>query len=448
MSSPSSAQEVTACTLLTQAQCRWCQSPRVELFVTGGTILEGDVPSSCSLLVPQELLTRRSRTFRFQHPSAKPYAERAGPRKITVEGVTPRTAKQFFVWVHARRPEIEQEASFQDVASLGVFAWRFQIPALSNQITDRIRAHLASEEWSLEAGIVDMIYQAAPSGSPLREVIRAALGKVPKSIMEAGSDRDEWRATILKHAELGWDFVDPSVSHQWTANAYLSGVCRFHDHEDVADQKSPSALCDGCPYAGKDCFPASPLNDVEPPARILHDGTAVSSADAVQDIVAKPVDEFLGEPGATPPVLVGQRVGNGIMISDPDFREHKATTLSAIPESATKVNSNSVRPHSRTNGNTTNSNGVIDWDEAVEESNETVTSEDQAEDVTHSSVARTIGTMTERLNGSAADADTAGEKADDEHDSVKMARSRSSKNKKKKRGQSFTVVANEQLRTG
>lgn len=142
-----------------------------------------------------------------------------------------------------------------DVVKLGIFAAEYGIPALSNQVTDMIRSNLASGDWKLQASVADDIYEAVEAGGPLREVIRAALGQLPRAITDLEEQsREEWRATILKHAQLGWDYIEASGS-EWTRHGYLAGVCRFHDHEGMAYQNGFSTSCDGCPYAQDECYP-------------------------------------------------------------------------------------------------------------------------------------------------------------------------------------------------
>ena len=112
-----------------------------------------------------------------------------------------------------------------------------------------IRSNLANGHWQLEASMVDDIYEAAPTGSPLREVIRAALGRLPRSSVE-----EEWKATFLKHAQLGWDYAVAGGS-EWTPQEYLSGACRFHDHPGASHQKELFESETQCPYAQEECFP-------------------------------------------------------------------------------------------------------------------------------------------------------------------------------------------------
>ena len=163
--------------------------------------------------------------------------------------------EDFFIWTLSPQPQIDERATFSKVARLGIFAWKYQISALSNQVTDMIRSNLANGHWQLQASMVDDIYEAAPTGSPLREVIRAALGQLPRSSVEGeGQAREEWKATFLKHARLGWDYIE-ARSSEWTPQSYLSGVCRFHDHQGVSHQEELSAFRDKCAYAREDCYP-------------------------------------------------------------------------------------------------------------------------------------------------------------------------------------------------
>ena len=196
-------------------------------------------------LVPREFLRRRSRWFR---DLLEQQAGELSSKVIRLPNTPVRTMKHFFVWTFSLQPQIYERATFSEVARLGIFAWRYQISALINQATDMIRSNLANGHWQLEASMVDDIYEAAPTRSPLREVIRAALGRLPRSSVE-----EEWKATFLKHAQLGWDYAVAGGS-EWTPQEYLSGACRFHDHPGVSHQELFESETQ-CPYAQEECFP-------------------------------------------------------------------------------------------------------------------------------------------------------------------------------------------------
>jgi len=160
------------------------------------------------------------------------------------------------MWTLSPQPQINEQATFSEVARLGIFAARYQIFALSNQVTDMIRSNLANDHWQLEASMVDEIYEAVPTESPLRKVVRAALGTLPRPSVESeGRAREEWRATFLKHAELGLDYYEVGGSG-WTPLDYLSGACRFHEHQGVSHQEELSVFENQCMYAREECFPS------------------------------------------------------------------------------------------------------------------------------------------------------------------------------------------------
>ncbi|KIW81715.1 hypothetical protein Z517_04741 [Fonsecaea pedrosoi CBS 271.37] len=217
---------------------RWCQSPRVKLLVgeDDGTLR--------GFLIPEEFLQRRSRTLREQITELSRYS---ATREITLLETGAQTMEEFFIWNFCPNPQLEDRLSFSEVVQLGVFAWKYQVSALSNQVTDMIRHNLANNEWKLEAAIVDAIYQAAPNKSPLREVIKAALGQVPRGYI----DGDEWERTYKRNSDFGWD-LHKSNDKEWTAKDYLTGSCRFHNHDEIKRRQS---LCDGCPYTQEDCYP-------------------------------------------------------------------------------------------------------------------------------------------------------------------------------------------------
>jgi hypothetical protein len=205
-----------------------------------------------SFLVPRELLRRRSRTFR---DLLERQAGELSSKVIPLPNTPAQTIEDFFVWTLSPQPQIDERATFSEVVRLGIFAWLYQISALSNQVTDVIRSNLANGHWQLQASMMDDIYEAVPAGSPVREVIRAALGQLPRlSEYDEGRVREEWKATFLKHAQLGWDYYEAGGS-AWTSQDYLSGACRFHDHQEVSHQEELIVFGNQCAYAREECFP-------------------------------------------------------------------------------------------------------------------------------------------------------------------------------------------------
>lgn len=182
------------------------------------------------------------------------------------------TMNDFYMWTMDPKPHVDEGTTFEKAVKLGIFASKYEIPALSNQVTDVIRGNLANGEWKLRASMVDEIYEAVPEGRPLREVIRTALGQLPRSITTDPEEptREEWAAVILKHGHFALDFIQ-ATSSEWTKQAYLSNVCRFHDHEDMGAQSPSSASCDGCRYAQDECYPSG---EQEALAKVGHEEEA------------------------------------------------------------------------------------------------------------------------------------------------------------------------------
>lgn len=206
-------------------------------------------------LIPKEFLRQRSRRFReMLEGRTKEWKAAASASHIQLQlpDTQVETMEDFFIWTFSPQPQIDQGATFDQAVRLGIFAWKYQIPALNNQVTDIIRSNLANGEWQLHAPMIDGIYEAAPAGSPLREVVRAALGRYRSSVEDKGTIREEWRQTMVKHSQLGVDYIEATLS-EWKRQNYLSGVCRFHDHQGINQQNG--FLADGCPYAQEDCFP-------------------------------------------------------------------------------------------------------------------------------------------------------------------------------------------------
>lgn len=228
---------------------RWSQSDRVALLVGES------IGTPAEFLVPLEFLRRRSREFRTQLQLHREYSEHIKLPETRVS-----TFEDFLIWTFRPHPKIDAGATFEEVVQLGIFAWKYQIPSLSNQVTDVIRTNVASCEWPLQASIVDKIYEAVPSKCPLREVVRAALGQLPRPNAEGEVLKDDWKATFLKHAELGWDYIQAGAT-EWARREYLTDFCRFHDHQGVS-HRGPFAYCDGCPFAREDCYPDEPEEEV------------------------------------------------------------------------------------------------------------------------------------------------------------------------------------------
>ncbi|KIW63531.1 hypothetical protein PV04_08525 [Phialophora macrospora] len=290
---------------------RWCQSPRVELVVGDETI-----SNEGSFLFPQELLRRRSRTLQER-------IELHNGKAISLSDTAVPTLTEFFIWSNRPDPHLEDRLNFTEVVDLGIFAWKYQISALSNQVTDKVRANLASGEWELQATIVNDIYQATEPDSPLRGVVRAALGQLSRTVI-AG---EEWEKTFRNNRDLGWDYLRAG-DKEWVRQDYLSGVCRFHNHDGIKRQEG---LCDGCPFAEADCYPDWEENIKQEQEFEKSEHEKPSPPDDATEVVAEAAAVEEPEPSATEPEpTVGESEPD--TVPEPAFEEAAAEEVAYVAE--------------------------------------------------------------------------------------------------------------------
>ena len=239
-------------------------------------------------------------------------------------------------------PRIDENASFEDTVNLGIFALKYQIPALSNQVTDQIRQNLAKSQWQLNAAIVDAIYAAASAGTPLREVVRAALGQLPKPL------GDEWKPTFIKHSHLGWDYPK-AVETAWSPEEYLVDICRFHDHEDHVTKVTPGRQGEKCPHAEQECYPIGDEDEDQDTDAVpgLHEtpeptesgSTVVANGSEAPDESGVP-EEYIDEPkDQVEPAAPEEPAAEEVPLTEP---EHEPTTEVEMDDNSVRVETDSV----------------------------------------------------------------------------------------------------------
>jgi hypothetical protein len=184
-------------------------------------------------------------------------AHKGEPAVIKISDALVETVEDFWVWTMSLKPRIEEQTQLHRVVRLGIFAWRYQIHALSNQVADVIRSSTGRGEWCLDAEIVDNIYATLPEECGLRKVFREQLQKLsPAAIMRDQVTQQQWKTTFLKHSQIGWDYVNRKENERNTFVIRPSS-CSFHDHSQHSDNGGlPMITGSGCPYAEWECFPS------------------------------------------------------------------------------------------------------------------------------------------------------------------------------------------------
>jgi hypothetical protein len=204
--------------------------------------------------IPRELLRRRSRKFCNLLDDS---VETGEPSVIQISDASVETVEDFLVWTISLKPRIEEQTSLHRVVRLGIFAWRYQIHALCNQVADAIQSTLGRGEWQLDAEVVDKVYETLPAESGIRKVFRERLQKLsPVAVRRDNVTQERWEATFLKHAQVGWDCFNRKET-EWDMWMSSPSPCRFHEHsQHWGNGGPPKTIGSGCPYAGWECFPS------------------------------------------------------------------------------------------------------------------------------------------------------------------------------------------------
>lgn len=206
------------------------------------TILVG--PTEKSFSIPEALLVQYSPPLgKMCQSELMEYQTRI----IKLPEVKISTFEDFFIWIHVLEPSVNAK-SFKSVLDLAIFADIYVICHLKNQTSDILRAELGDGRWELKPRDVSTVYNNVPSRSVLRQLCSVSLALAVQSSSSTRQHTDplKWKKVFEKHAELGWDYFREVQTAQTQSAIGSGGPCRFHDHRDIHDAKSPSMGT--CPY--------------------------------------------------------------------------------------------------------------------------------------------------------------------------------------------------------
>ncbi|KFY96885.1 hypothetical protein V498_02396 [Pseudogymnoascus sp. VKM F-4517 (FW-2822)] len=180
-------------------------------------------------------------------------------RIIKLPEVKISTFEDFFIWIHVLEPSVNVK-SLESVLDLAIFAEIYIICHLKNQTSDILSAGFGDGRWELKPRDVSTVYNNTPSRSVIRQLCSVSLALTvqdrPDIIWNSRSsssssireytDPLKWKRVFEKHAELGWDYFREVQTAQTESAIGCGGPCRFHDHRDILDARSPSVGT--CPY--------------------------------------------------------------------------------------------------------------------------------------------------------------------------------------------------------
>lgn len=205
------------------------------------TILVG--PEQSVYKVPQGRLTMHSSVF--ERMCSAPFLE-STERVIKLPEEDPNVFEDFIDWMYSSNPHVDFNKGTEAIFELAIFAEKYQICHLKNQISD-----LLKRDWkyiSFNSEIVDRVYNSVPEGAILRQLCSWILNMhVNRGEFFNKSREDvckEYEPLFALHPDLGRDFFQQVVSIDFSADCK---PCLFHDHSNITNPVGDSDW--GCQYA-------------------------------------------------------------------------------------------------------------------------------------------------------------------------------------------------------
>lgn len=205
------------------------------------TILVG--PDQCAYKVPQGRLTMHSSVF--LRMCCAPFPE-STQRVIKLPEENPRVFDDFYAWMHSSKPRVDLVMGAQAIFDLAIFAEKYKICHLTNQISD-----LLKDKWSdnkVDAQILDRVYSSVPDGAVLRQRCAWILERMVE--YHVGGFGLEgfvkgYEPVFVLHPDLGRDFFRATVTRN--SDNFNSKPCAYHDHSNINSHMKDNDKI--CPYS-------------------------------------------------------------------------------------------------------------------------------------------------------------------------------------------------------
>lgn len=203
------------------------------------TIIVG--PNKSSYKVPEGRLTMHSTVF--ERMCSAPFLE-STQRVINLPEEEPEVFDNFFDWIHSAKPQVDFSKGTEAVFNLAIFAEKYQICHLKNQLSDIIK-----KDWDrrkLKPETIDQVYRNVPDGAVLRQLCSLVLKRQVSSYssFERHGDKyelyKEYAPVFNSHSDLGRDFF------KW-ATCGDPETCAFHDHSNITNPVEAKNYL--CPYS-------------------------------------------------------------------------------------------------------------------------------------------------------------------------------------------------------
>ena len=134
--------------------------------------------------------------------------------------------EHFLIWLHSPTSYIPLESNDDSLIHLGIFAEKYHIRLLIDQISKVIRKAITEGRWKPSPDSARTVYDGVPAELILRWLcsfgLTVSLGK-----SNHRTDCGIWEIVFVEFAELGWEYFRRMQKGQ------ISAICRFHNHSDV-----------------------------------------------------------------------------------------------------------------------------------------------------------------------------------------------------------------------
>lgn len=211
-----------------------------------------------SFKVPEGRLTMHSSVF--ERMCSAPFRE-AKQRLIKLPEDDPSVFADFFDWMHSSKPQVDFSKGTEAIYALAIFAEKYQICHLKNQLADLILRNW--EQHKPNPKTLDQVYSGVPERALLRQLCSGILERTTNLSnhyifyrRENAQDLyQEYGQVFASHPDLGRDFflwvTRPSIN---TTSVQSDNACAFHDHSNIPNRSKSQNIF--CPYS--DSFVASP----------------------------------------------------------------------------------------------------------------------------------------------------------------------------------------------
>lgn len=179
----------------------------------------------------------------FERMCSAPFLE-SSQRVIKLPEEDPHVFDDFYDWMHSSEPHVDFSKGAEATFDLAIFAEKYQICHLKNQIADILLKEYQKD--ILNAETLDHVYSSVPEGAILRQLCSLILKKqITYHDEYCYSERslDDWKEyepVFSLHAGLGRDFFT------WTVTKKVK-PCAFHDHSNITHPVEGTDKT--CPYS-------------------------------------------------------------------------------------------------------------------------------------------------------------------------------------------------------